>query len=321
MKRVLVTAIGSAVADIVIKQLHKSACWVVGTDIYPKEWVADAYNVDSFYQVSTCVQKDEYVGQILNICKKESISYIIPLTDVEVDLYNQMRHIFENEEIIVCISCKKTVDLCRNKANLSKYLSAQNLCPVIPELDIMQIECCQEYPIICKPINGRSSNGIVVCNCYEEVKCFLECHHSKEYIMQPYIKGKIITVDVLRNSKTKQCIVYARKELLRTGNGLGTTVRTFFDSSLVQECQRIADALNINGCVNYEFIEDESGDKYFMECNPRFSGGLEFSVLSGYDFINNHLKCFCDEDIDVGPIIKEQIIARKYEEYVTRCYE
>lgn len=49
--RILVTAIGSSAAGIVIKELQRYGFYVVGTDIYPKEWLVDSFRADGFYQV------------------------------------------------------------------------------------------------------------------------------------------------------------------------------------------------------------------------------------------------------------------------------
>ena len=51
MKTVVVTAIGSFSADIVIKKCRENGIRVIGCDVYPGEWIADAGNVDAFYQV------------------------------------------------------------------------------------------------------------------------------------------------------------------------------------------------------------------------------------------------------------------------------
>ena len=50
MKTALITAIGSFSVDIAIKNLKKMDFRVIGCDIYPKEWIANALDVDSFYQ-------------------------------------------------------------------------------------------------------------------------------------------------------------------------------------------------------------------------------------------------------------------------------
>ncbi|MFQ9705363.1 MAG: ATP-grasp domain-containing protein [Enterocloster clostridioformis] len=52
------------------------------------------------------------------------------------------------------------------------------------------------------------------------------------------------------------------------------------------------------GCVNMEFIEDRDGVYHMLECNPRFSGGVEFSCLAGYDCVTNHLRCFEGKEIE-----------------------
>ena len=51
MRTVVVTAIGSFSADIVIRKCRENGIRVIGCDVYPREWIADAGNVDVFYQV------------------------------------------------------------------------------------------------------------------------------------------------------------------------------------------------------------------------------------------------------------------------------
>ena len=58
--------------------------------------------------------------------------------------------------------------------------------------------------------------------------------------------------------------------------------------------------------------------EYYIECNPRFSGGVEFSCLVGYDCVSNHVRAFENKPIDEFKMLHETFIARKYEEYVTR---
>ena len=107
-----------------------------------------------------------------------------------------------------------------------------------------------------------------------------------------------------------------RVENLRTLNGAGTSVKVFADEKIQTVAKEIADILNIRGCVNFEFIWSKDG-LYFLECNPRFSGGVAFSCIAGYDYISNHLKCFCQLPPDEAVQIEEKYIARKYTEYVT----
>jgi carbamoyl-phosphate synthase large subunit len=55
-----------------------------------------------------------------------------------------------------------------------------------------------------------------------------------------------------------------------------------------------------------------------LEINPRFSAGVEFSYMAGYDFVSGHLDCFAGNPVPAAGVIRQLTIARKYEEYVMR---
>lgn len=75
--------------------------------------------------------------------------------------------------------------------------------------------------------------------------------------------------------------------------------------------------MGIRGCVNMEFIEADrdAGAYYFLECNPRFAGGVAFSGAAGYDMAEAHIRCFTGEKLDEMSVTGEQYIARRYTEY------
>lgn len=313
---ILVTAIGAFAADIVIRTLQEHKYNVIGTDIYPMQWIANSRMVDCFYQVPEVKEKRKYIDTILNICKKENVRWIFPLTDVEVDVLNSCRRAFENLGIILCMSSYESIKICRDKRKTSEVLSDMDGIEIIPQYtarDIVQEKV--KLPIICKKIDGRSSQGLRKINHISEFKLFQKYNERDSYIIQPFIEGNILTVDVVRDAKHDSCIAVVRKELLRTLNGAGTSVYVFNDCELETLCKRIAKKLDIIGCVNFEFI-DTGKKRYFLECNPRFSGGVKFTCMSGYDCIMNHLFCFKGEKIEDEKEIVSQYIARKYDEYI-----
>ena len=52
-----------------------------------------------------------------------------------------------------------------------------------------------------------------------------------------------------------------------------------------------------SGAVNMEFIEADRDavGVLFLECNPRFAGGVAFSGAAGYDMAEAHIRCFTGE--------------------------
>ena len=320
MKTVLVTAIGSLSADVVVKTLKKHNMKVLGCDIYPKEWIVDAYSVDGFFQVPKGIEADIYINALKKICISEQVDYIFPLTDVEIDTLNVNRDWFQENGVIICISPKETIDVCRNKYLTHQCLKQMDLSiELIPTFlagDFRE-DLFNDSSAICKPFNGRSSEGVRHFPNRKGLLSFLSETNRCEYIVQPFIKGSVVTVDVVRNPNTEKVVCIPRMELLRTQNGAGTSVHVFHDDMLIKECEKIADRLGICGCVNFEFIQSLDGVYHFLECKPRFSGGVEFSCMTGYNFIFAHLCCFIDQDIDFLDTYQDCYIARKYEETIT----
>ena len=320
MSRALVTAIGSFSSDIVIKKLKNNGFYVVGLNVNPKEWIAESLMVDSFYQAPYVTNHTEYDEFIKRICLEERITHVIPLTDTELDDLNCIRDWFDSMGILLCVTSEKSISIARNKLETYKfgklYPDIVNIIPTYSYDEIKKKKCEELIPVIAKPINGRSSQGITKFYSTNLLKEFLSKEKS-DYIFQPIIEGDIITVDTIRNLNGFTYAV-ARKELLRTLNGAGTSVYVFHDDALEETCRFLADKLEVLGCVNFEFIQDEHGKYWLIECNPRFSGGVEFTAIAAYDIVANHFRVFDGQELDKPKSWRNQYIARKFEEYVTK---
>lgn len=317
--RILVTAVGSFSADIVIKELKRMGHYVVGCDVYPSEWLADAHQVDAFYQMPFANAGSDYLKVIKEIVLTEKVNLLIPLIDVEIDILNKNRDWFEERGVCLCISPAASIKLCRNKLEMSRFLCGRgNIC-IIPTTLLSNVdENKQSFPIVCKPYNGRSSQGMHIIQTLADLKYFRTQMKDENYIVQPYISGVIVTVDIVRQRENNRVVAIARKELLRTLNGAGTSVYVFYDAALQDICIKLAELLDVEGCVNFEFILDAFGNYHFLECNPRFAGGVEFSCIAGYNCIENHMRCFIGKDIEDFNLKHHYYIARKYEAYVTK---
>lgn len=316
-KNILVTAIGSFSADIVIKTLKAHGCNVIGCDIYPKEWIAEAYAVNQFYQAPFVSEKENYINFIDEICRKHNVEYIFPLTDPEVDVLSSVKQRYLGKGITVCVSDEHIIRLVRNKYMLPQFLKEEGINHVIPTKLLSEVDLI-EGPSFIKPISGRSSEGCRPVYSNTEFINFKKTIKESEYIIQPLIEGNIITVDIVKDPNSENIICIARRELLRNKSGAGTTIEIIENAELNSLCMSIAKKISIIGAVNFEFIENSDGSFYFLEINPRFSGGVEFSQMAGYDVVGNHLKCFSNKKISRENTIKKMIITRKYEEYVTK---
>lgn len=310
--RILVTAIGSMSAECVIRNLKSMGNFVVGCDIYPETWHYETVLCDKFYQAPYATDKERYIHFLLDVCVQNGLRYIIPLTDLEIDVINLYRDIFENRNITLCMQSSQVLAVVRNKYELYKYFESDSLVPSIRTCLLTQLNEAMPFPCLAKPYDGRSSEGLIRNATKEQL---LAITNKGKYIVQEQVEGDVFTVDFCRSELTGVKCAIPRQELLRTKNGAGLTIRTIADKSLMDLSLHIGDELNINGCVNMEFI-GKNGVYYLIDINPRFSAGIAFSVLAGYDMVNNHLNCFVGKNVDKQVDILENIMIKKYQEVV-----
>lgn len=329
IRTVVVTAIGSFSAGAVIETCRREGYRVVGCDIYPARWVVNSRDVDVFYQAPYATDQAAYRRFLIDICEKEEAQLLLPLTDVEIDVLHQWPEAEAELAVTIGVSGAATIALCRDKGRMEQFLADKGICRLIPGQSLRTVVEQESdngyenltYPLVLKPVDGRSSQGLRIVEDAAEMEWAVgQCRRSMDrYLVQPKISGAVTTVDVVRCPKTGTVVCLPRRELLRTLNGAGTSVEIYRSERLETQCRELAGHLDIRGCVNFEFIEhieeDGRAEWYFLECNPRFSGGVAFSSVAGYDMVKNHLYCFEGREIEPMGEIGGQFIARRYTEY------
>lgn len=310
--RFLITAIGSMAAGAVIESLRQNYpnCQIIGTDIHPKEWLYLSDKVDFFYKVPKAINTD-FIFSILKICSDHEIDLLLPLTDPEVDILSCKKNELEQFSSSVTLPGDEVVSICRNKLKLAEVFSDNNLINPIETYSISDVtDINLSYPLVAKPRKGRSSEGLKYIKSKQELQTL-----DENYIIQDFIEGEIITVDFVRH-RDGQIASLPRKELIRSANGAGLTVEIFQDKRIEKVVSEVAQKLQIFGCMNVEFIYND-GEYYLMDINPRFSAGIGFSRLVGYDFIKNHIRVFVDKELGPMPKISNTIAVKHYKEFVT----
>ena len=307
MKTILLTAAGSASALPALQQYRAAGLRVIACDIYPREWNAASMAADDFFQALTVTDEAAYVQQMLEAVRRYQVDALIPLTDVEVDVLCSHKAEFLGLGCVLCTPEEAVVHLCRDKMRMAQRLEAAGVCRTIPTYDVQNAP--MDFPLMLKPRSGRSSQGQAVVHSREAYDTAVS--RRDDYIVQPFLTGNIFTVDVARDA-AGNVQALAREELLRTGNGLGTTVQVFDHHPLEATCAAIADEIGLVGVVNMEFIHHEDDD-YFLEVNPRFSGGTGFSIKAGMDLAALMLKCHQGQSIGARSDVRTGVYTRQVE--------
>lgn len=309
---ILVTAIGSFSADCVINTLKENNHYVIGCDIYPSEWHAVSKDCNRVYQVPFATKEKEYIASLLNICKKNEVQYVFPLTDLEIDVLNKHRKEFKGIGIELCIQSEDCLAVARDKYKMYSLFKDDAMVNVPQSVRSRKLSDNFPLPAVAKPIDGRSSEGLM--KIYRQVE-LMQLKDADNYIVQELLEGNVFTVDYVRNALSGNDFAVPREELLRTKNGAGTTVRIVPHQQLRETVSYIGNCLNINGCVNMEFIHHTSSF-YLIDINPRFSAGVAFTKATGYDMVTGHLNCFCHQPILPPVEYGEQIMTKRYVEEV-----
>ena len=312
---ILVTAIGSMSAEAVISALKaiNSVNKVVGCDVHPHNWLPASRLLDAFCQVPYYLD-NSYIQQITELCAAERIDAIIPLTDPEVDTLSDNSLIFENKGVNLYIGNQETILICRDKYRLAGFFKESQCVTTIPSFPLEDVLADKiGFPLIGKPKKGRSSEGLILFENREVVECRMDQLHN--YIFQPVFNGDVYTVDVVRDS-FGNTVSLVRKELLRTTNGAGLTVQIQSNHPLAEMTNKVANMLQIKGCINVEYLS-HGKDYYLMDINPRFSAGIAFSQMTGYDMVRSHVNAFSGHRIETPVPLRNMILAKGFRDYNT----
>lgn len=284
---------------------------IVGIDMYPRTWVAVADQVQVFSQVPPLANAEEYEQTLLRLCRDHDVGLVVPLTDVEVDFLSLRASTFAAMNVRIATSNGDTVLLMRNKQALHDRFVGTKLAVIPTYRREEYIKKCNEFPCIAKPVNGRSSEGQFI---FRSPKEFLRAElPAGTYVYQPFIGGSVLVVDVLR-SHSGEPIFIARRELTRTKNGAGLAVEVLKEQSSVQHAiETFAGAVDFEGCINIELLQPSGSPPMLMDVNPRFSAGVAFSSMAGYDFVRNHIAYFTGHEIEPLKRVKQgAVFTRKY---------
>lgn len=314
MKTVLLTAVGSASANAARLSLQAQGLRVLGCDIYPGEWHVITPELDGFWTVPQATDAQAYADALLTLVQTQRIDAVVPLTDVEVDALCGLKARFRDAGAVLCCPEPEAAALCRDKLRMAQALAAAGIARPIPTYTADTLPTDLPFPLMLKPRRGRSSQAQQVVRTGGELALALS--QRADYILQPYLEGDVYTVDAARDA-AGHTVTLTRRELLRTANGLGTTVETCPAHPLDAVCQDILAFAGIIGVVNMEFIRQGNGYA-FLEVNPRFSGGVGFSVLAGYDFPWAMLRCHAGEPLLSSPVVARMTLAQRYEMRITQ---
>lgn len=279
MLNILLTSVGRRVSLV---KFFKEAIGNRGK-IYAADCVNTApalYVADKAFIVPRVNDRD-YIPLLLDKCKKENIKLIVPLIDPELPVLSKERGLFLREGIIPLISEYDVVMIGYDKLLTAKFFYDINI--PTPEtfvytedLDFKDVK----FPIIIKPRFGSASIGVQKCESMQDLMFYSS--KISEPIIQEFLEGEEITIDILCDFEGKLISMVQRKRLkIRAGEvERGITIK---NEELFNLVKKIVDMLKPFGVINIQCFWTKNGF-LFTEINPRFGGGYPLSYYAGVNF-------------------------------------
>ena len=256
------------------------------------------------------INEDNYIDEVINVCKRENIKLVIPTVDTDLLLLSEKRERIESESgALVLISNTRVVSICRDKINTQKFLEENGF--KIPkmyseaELDSEEIQ----FPLFIKPKSGSSSIDTFKVNNLEELVTYRSL--IKDPIVQDFMEGKEFTVDVFLDLDGNLITVVPRLRMA-TRSGEISKGKIIKDTEIIEDIKRLVEVLKPIGHITVQLMKTKKGIEY-IEINPRFGGGAPMSIQSGADSCENIYHLLMGENLEYNENYRDNIMFFRFD--------
>lgn len=220
--------------------------------------------------------QDFYLRSVARILEEEGARMVIPVFFPEVLAAHRDRF----PGTLIPLDDAAKIRLLDNK---------KSACALAGELGIPQPEIFDihdptsiEYPAVFRRVQGQGGDSVYFPKTEKALRNLLKTADEDAVVVTRYIEGWNVSVDALRWGDFFYAAAY--RILEPKGKGVSTLRESILAPELTALCRRMLDSIDYQGVCGMDFRVDENdGKAYFLECNPRFSGGLESAIKSGFD--------------------------------------
>ena len=253
-----------------------------------------------------------YIDNLLDICKKDEITLLIPTIDTDLLVLSENREKFEAIGTKVLISDPDKIRICRDKNNTSSFFVECGLLAPMPVNDVAAYK--GGFPAFIKPKDGSSSINAFKVENAQDLEMY--ARQVEDYIIQPFVSGREYTIDVFCDFDGRPISIVPRERIqVRAGEVLKTQI--FMDETMIKEAEAICEKFRPRGPITVQLIRDEkTGKDYFIEINPRYGGGAPLSMKAGARSAEYVLELLDGEAAHRSTAISDGAIYSRFDESV-----
>lgn len=253
------------------------------------------------WTLSPLIHSDEYIGFLLDYCRRFDIGAIVPLFDLDVTVLSQSIALFAENGVRLVVSDAEATRICNDKNATFEFLRGHGVHTphtVLSPAEALEAVAAQTmaFPLVVKPRWGLASIGLHVAEDENELAVlFRKAQREVErspirtqgdgeegaILIQTAVRGVEHGLDVVNDLDGNYACTFARRKLaMRSGEtDAAVTVAMPALSALGATLGRL---LRHVANLDVDLFVDGT-DISVLEMNARFGGGYPFSHLAGAD--------------------------------------
>lgn len=260
-----------------------------------------------------------YIEAISKIIKKYDINLVIPCSDEEAISLSKNRGLIENSSCILACTAYATLNILSNKLETYKILQKNNIpVPFFTSISnneelVKKIELylAKYGQMILKPAVSRGGRNIITINKNNYKKYTEQNFYIKKFkklyplILMEQLIEPIYDIDLLSmEGNLVRSLVRRRLDARNPNNGHLIEE----NKDLYKLANKICSTFNLSWLYDCDIMLGKNGLAYILEINPRPSGSLAISYLSGMDYIEDMVAIIKKEKLKKVNIPKNKII-------------
>ncbi len=252
-------------------------------DFFPVSNIAKILVGPQFNDVS-------FSSWLINVIDKHSIDIVIPNMDSATVVVSKILESNFVSKSYLVVSSNFLCKIMEDKILAAEFFKSNNL-PIVENDNNF-------FPKIIKYRKGFGSKGIYFVHSKEELQRISDEININDYLIQNFISARETTVD-MHISKKGELVGYVLRDRLEISDGevmiCETRLPNKSEMLMLEAISRIPGWL---GCITIQYFTNEDDGQIFLnEINPRFGGGVTCSIEAGLDIPRNILREYLGREI------------------------
>jgi carbamoyl-phosphate synthase large subunit len=215
-----------------------------------------------------------YVGALAEICEREHVGAVLPLTDLDIEILARAR---EEGRLPALVPSAEVARATYDKFETHMLLESLGLPSpptVLPEADLERID----YPVMVKPRRGSGARSIHLARDEHEARFFIG-YVQEPVMVQRAMGGPEISIDCLGDLGGR-CLNAIPRTMLESRGGESIKGAVIADAEMIELGRRVVEALGVRGPATVQVFRDPEVGLGITDVNTRFGGAFPAPVYA-----------------------------------------